>query len=101
MVSARSQVTGSESPSSVSNSYEVFKLMENYNLKLILQGHIHWKEYGFVNLNELKYINALNKLIWADLNKFMSLPRCSYKLKLQCIVNNSVIKFIICIINSH
>lgn len=23
--------------------------MENHNLKLVLQGHVHWKEYGIVN----------------------------------------------------
>lgn len=33
----------------VENSAEVFKLFENHNLKLVLQGHIHWKESGFVN----------------------------------------------------
>ncbi len=49
MISTRSQITGSQGASNVSNSYEIFKLMENHNLKLILQGHIHWKEYGFVN----------------------------------------------------
>lgn len=33
----------------VENSVEVFKLLADHNLKLVLQGHIHWYEYGFVN----------------------------------------------------
>lgn len=33
----------------VENSGDIFKLFESHNLKLILQGHIHWKEYGFIN----------------------------------------------------
>ncbi|SHF23497.1 3',5'-cyclic AMP phosphodiesterase CpdA [Mariniphaga anaerophila] len=33
----------------VENSAAVFELFKNRNLKLLLQGHIHWKEYGFVN----------------------------------------------------
>lgn len=46
MISARSQMLGR---SNSINSHEVFKLIENHNLKLILQGHIHWTEYGYVN----------------------------------------------------
>lgn len=33
----------------VGNSIDVFKLFKNHNLKLVLQGHIHWKEYGYIN----------------------------------------------------
>ncbi|MEO9894098.1 metallophosphoesterase [Aurantibacter sp.] len=33
----------------VENAPEAFKLLENHNLKLVLQGHIHWKEFGMVN----------------------------------------------------
>lgn len=49
MISSRTQVTGSSGSPNVENASEVFKMTENYNLKLILQGHIHWKECGFVN----------------------------------------------------
>ncbi len=49
MICARSQLTGSKGSPNVTNSSVVFELMENHNLKLILQGHIHWKEYGHVN----------------------------------------------------
>jgi len=49
LISTRSQVTGSEGKGNVSNAGEVFQMLEAYNLKLILQGHIHWKEYGYVN----------------------------------------------------
>lgn len=49
MISTYSQVNGKTGRPNVSNSSEVFKLLESHNLKLILQGHIHWKEYGFVN----------------------------------------------------
>ena len=49
MISTRSAVTGSEGKGNVSNAADVFKMIQNHNLKLILQGHIHWKEYGFVN----------------------------------------------------
>ena len=49
VVSARPQVLGKEGSPEGSNSHEIFKMTENHNLKLILQGHIHWKEYGFVN----------------------------------------------------
>ena len=33
----------------VENAPDAFKLLENHNLKLVLQGHIHWKEFGMVN----------------------------------------------------
>lgn len=36
-------------PRTVTNAHEAFQLLKNHNLKLILQGHIHWKEYGMVN----------------------------------------------------
>lgn len=49
MITTYAQVNGSAGKRNVSNAYEVFKLMENHNLKLVLQGHIHWKEAGFVN----------------------------------------------------
>jgi len=49
MMSTYSQLNRSEGSRTVSNAFEVFKLLEGYNLKLVLQGHIHWKEYGFVN----------------------------------------------------
>jgi len=49
MISTRSQVIGSEGKGNVSNAGEVFQMLEAYKLKLILQGHIHWKEYGNVN----------------------------------------------------
>lgn len=48
MVSTRGQFTGSGAYG-VSNAKEVFDLCMDHNLKLILQGHIHWKEYGEVN----------------------------------------------------
>jgi Icc protein len=41
----------------VKNAVEVFKLLENKNLKLILQGHIHWYEYGFIN-NRFHFITG-------------------------------------------
>jgi 3',5'-cyclic-AMP phosphodiesterase len=42
-------VNGGGGTRTVENSAEVFSLFENHNLKLVLQGHIHWKESGFVN----------------------------------------------------
>ncbi|MRI01169.1 hypothetical protein GH721_11570 [Kriegella sp. EG-1] len=33
----------------VENAPDAFKILENHNLKLVLQGHIHWKEFGMVN----------------------------------------------------
>lgn len=48
MLSLRGQMAGSAGPM-IDNVAEVFKMLENKNLKLILQGHIHWKESGQVN----------------------------------------------------
>lgn len=42
-------VNGGSGTRTVENADEVFALFENYNLKLVLQGQIHWKEEGFVN----------------------------------------------------
>jgi 3',5'-cyclic AMP phosphodiesterase CpdA len=42
-------VNGGSGTRTVENAPEVFELFENHNLKLVLQGHIHWKEEGFVN----------------------------------------------------
>jgi Icc protein len=47
VLSSRGQLIGQQE--GVENAKEVFRLLENHNLKLILQGHIHWKEYGIVN----------------------------------------------------
>lgn len=33
----------------VDNATEVLQLFSDHNLKLVLQGHIHWKEHGFIN----------------------------------------------------
>ena len=49
MLSVIGQITGTGGNSMIDNVAEVFKITENHNLKLILQGHIHWKENGFVN----------------------------------------------------
>lgn len=49
MICTWSQIRGGKGTRNVSNSHEVFQLLENHNLKLILQGHIHWKEYGAIN----------------------------------------------------
>lgn len=49
MITARAQVNGSDGRGNVSNSAEIFKMLEDYKSILILQGHIHWKEYGSVN----------------------------------------------------
>lgn len=49
MICTYSQLNGSEGSRTVNNASEVFKILEGHNLKLVLQGHIHWKEYGFVN----------------------------------------------------
>ena len=57
MLTVRGQVTGTAGNSVIDNVAEVFKLTENHNLKLILQGHIHWKEYGFVN-DRFEYITG-------------------------------------------
>lgn len=42
-------VNGGSGTRSVENSAEVFKLLEEHNLKLVLQGHIHWTESGLIN----------------------------------------------------
>jgi 3',5'-cyclic AMP phosphodiesterase CpdA len=57
MISTYSDVSGREGKSNAENSSEIFKMLENHNLKLILQGHIHWKEYGFVN-DKFQYITG-------------------------------------------
>jgi len=49
MICTYSQLNGGGGTRTVNNASEVFKILEGYNLKLVLQGHIHWKEYGFVN----------------------------------------------------
>lgn len=49
MMCTYSQLNGSTGSRTVSNGFKVFDMLEGYNLKLVLQGHIHWKEYGFVN----------------------------------------------------
>jgi Icc protein len=49
MMCTYSQLNENAGSRTVSNGFEVFKMLEGYNLKLVLQGHIHWKEYGFVN----------------------------------------------------
>lgn len=56
VLSVRGQVTGSGGPM-IDNVAEVFKMLENHNLKLILQGHIHWKEYGCVS-DRIYYITG-------------------------------------------
>jgi len=56
MLSVRGQLTGSTG-SMIDNVAEVFKMLENHNLKLILQGHIHWKESGIVN-DRFEFITA-------------------------------------------
>jgi 3',5'-cyclic AMP phosphodiesterase CpdA len=47
MLSVRGQLTGAGPM--IDNVAEVFNMLENHKLKLILQGHIHWKESGQVN----------------------------------------------------
>ncbi|ASO07349.1 metallophosphoesterase family protein [Arenibacter algicola] len=49
MICTYSQLNGSEGSRTVNNASDVFKILEGHNLKLVLQGHIHWKEYGFIN----------------------------------------------------
>lgn len=49
MICTFAQLNGGEGSRTVNNAPDVFKIMENHNLKLVLQGHIHWKESGFVN----------------------------------------------------
>ncbi|HSF54130.1 MAG TPA: metallophosphoesterase [Algoriphagus sp.] len=49
VLSTHWQLNGQKGNVGVENSQKVFRLLENHNLKLVLQGHIHWKEYGIVN----------------------------------------------------
>lgn len=49
MISSYDLFNGNEEGRTVKNASEVFKMLEGYNLKIVLQGHIHWKEYGLVN----------------------------------------------------
>ncbi|MCM4162914.1 MULTISPECIES: metallophosphoesterase [unclassified Arenibacter] len=49
MICTYSQLNGSEGTRTVNNASDVFDILEGHNLKLVLQGHIHWKEYGFIN----------------------------------------------------
>ncbi len=56
LLSARGQITGNGG-SMIDNVSEVLKMLENHNLKLILQGHIHWKEYGCIN-DRIYYITG-------------------------------------------
>lgn len=49
MICTYTQLNGGDGSRTVNNASEVFKILEGYNLKLVLQGHIHWKEYGIVN----------------------------------------------------
>jgi 3',5'-cyclic AMP phosphodiesterase CpdA len=49
MICTYTQLNGGDGTRTVNNASEVFKILEDHNLKLVLQGHIHWKEYGFVN----------------------------------------------------
>lgn len=48
MLCTYTQINGGN-PRTVTNAYEVFELLKEHNLKLVLQGHIHWKEYGLAN----------------------------------------------------
>ncbi|QGY47024.1 metallophosphoesterase [Maribellus comscasis] len=57
MLTARAQVKGSEGRGNVSNSSEIFVMLEDYKKILILQGHIHWREYGEIN-NRIHYITG-------------------------------------------
>ncbi len=57
MITARAQVKGSNGRGNVSNSAEIFQMLEDYKKVLILQGHIHWKEYGVIN-DRIHYITG-------------------------------------------
>jgi 3',5'-cyclic-AMP phosphodiesterase len=57
LITTWSFVNGGGGTRNVENSAEVFSLFENHNLKLVLQGHIHWKESGFVN-NRFHFITG-------------------------------------------
>jgi len=50
-------VNGGSGTRTVDNSAEVFQVFEDYNLKLVLQGHIHWTESGIVN-NRFQFITG-------------------------------------------
>ncbi|WP_026954389.1 metallophosphoesterase family protein [Algoriphagus vanfongensis] len=49
ILSSHWQLKGQGGKVGVENSDEALRMLEGHNLKLILQGHIHWKEYGMVN----------------------------------------------------
>ncbi len=49
MICTYTQLNGGNGNRTVNNALEVFKILEHHNLKLVLQGHIHWKEFGYVN----------------------------------------------------
>jgi 3',5'-cyclic AMP phosphodiesterase CpdA len=49
MICTRSDITGGTGKSNAGNSADVFKMLEGFKSILVLQGHIHWKEYGVVN----------------------------------------------------
>ncbi|WP_209330917.1 metallophosphoesterase family protein [Lunatimonas salinarum] len=57
LVTARGIVTGNPAGHHVTNSSEVLAALEGHNLKLVLQGHIHWKEYGEVN-DRFRYLTG-------------------------------------------
>lgn len=48
MLCTFTQINGGN-PRTVSNAHKVFELLKDHNLKLVLQGHIHWLEYGLAN----------------------------------------------------
>lgn len=50
-------VNGGDGTRSVENSASVFNILQEHNLKLVLQGHIHWMESGEVN-NRFTYITG-------------------------------------------
>ncbi len=49
MLCTFSQLNGKEGSRTVENNFEVFEIFKDHNLKVVLQGHIHWKEYGNAN----------------------------------------------------
>ncbi len=49
MICTYTHLNGGGGNRTVDNAFEVFKILEHHNLKLVLQGHIHWKEFGYVN----------------------------------------------------
>lgn len=52
-----SQLYGKEGSRTANNGADVFKVFENHNLKLVLQGHIHWMEYGNAN-NRVQFLTG-------------------------------------------